>query len=93
MNGDGAAMELGQSVGVNSGGESAGLDIWNEKLVLNGTRNNFYGSDVLTVLSNDHLWHGPTSLATTAAPDAMASSSAEPVTRLSAAGAATRSAW
>lgn len=63
MNGDGAALELKDSNPLNAGGVSAGLNIWHEHLILGGRGNNEFGLESLAILSNDHLWHGPITLA------------------------------
>jgi autotransporter-associated beta strand protein len=69
--GDGPSLELKGSEPLDNGGQSAGLSISNERLVLNlpapstgavpgaGLGNFSYGDSPLTVVSSDHLWHGP----------------------------------
>lgn len=67
IDGDGTALELSGSNPANNGGISAGLNIWNERLVLRGLGNFLSSASPLTVLQNDHLWHGPMVLNSSAA--------------------------
>jgi autotransporter-associated beta strand protein len=63
--GDGAALELQGAPPTTDGGISAGIQLWNEHLVLSGTGNTTFGDTPLAVLSQgDNMWHGPVTLAT-----------------------------
>src|SRR5262249_18572911 len=51
MDGDGTALELERGAAVYNGGVMAGLEVWNERLVLKGTGNALFGDTPLTALS------------------------------------------
>lgn len=55
----GAALELGPTLPLSTGGIQRGLQVWYTKLVLNGTGNTDFGDAPLVVGSNDNLWRGP----------------------------------
>jgi autotransporter-associated beta strand protein len=79
----GTALELKTSIPENTGGISAGLQIINEHLTLNGSGNtSVTGSLILplTILSDDNKWNGPVTLANSTTLDI------EPNTRLTFAG-------
>ena len=86
----GAALELANTTTANSGGLQRGLNVWNERLVLNGSGNTlFSAAGALTVLANpadpgtplrtpilptDNAWRGPITLGSNAQIDVRASS-------------------
>jgi autotransporter-associated beta strand protein len=63
----GAALELANSIPQNAGGATAGIQIRDEHLTLNGTGNTTTTPGVtiypLTNLSGDNMWRGPVTLA------------------------------
>lgn len=58
----GASLELAPTTQETAGGVVAGLEVWNEKLVLLGTGNSDTGNAPLSILSQDNVWRGPISL-------------------------------
>src|SRR5439155_4734808 len=66
VDGDGAALELDGKHALDNGGIAGGLNIWYERLVLNGPGNATFGDGTVSVLSNDNMWRGPVTLNTSA---------------------------
>jgi autotransporter-associated beta strand protein len=65
VDGDGAAMELQNPVTTLNGGVTAGLTVFNEHLVLNGTGNQKFGDVApINVFTSDNMWHGGVTLKT-----------------------------
>ncbi|MFO0880161.1 MAG: Ig-like domain repeat protein [Gemmataceae bacterium] len=68
MNGDGAGIELGQSIDWLNGGVVTGMNIWYERLVLNSKGNTQFdptpgdAASALVTLAGDHMWRGPLTL-------------------------------
>jgi len=66
IHGDGVALELMASVPMYNGGVSAGLQIWGERLSIDGDKGNSTLGEIdspLTLMpGGDHLWRGPVSL-------------------------------
>ena len=57
---NGAALELGNSLTDQTGGQSFGRGVWGKTLVLKGAGNALFNDTALTVLSNNTLATGPT---------------------------------
>jgi autotransporter-associated beta strand protein len=72
----GTALELDTTIATQSGGISTGLEIWNRRLILNGSGNIYFNDQSLNNVTGDNMWRGPTTLATSATVDV------EPNTRL-----------
>src|SRR5439155_543446 len=70
----GAALELAAGIPENNGGIRAGIQTWNEHLILNGAGNTFFGDAPLVNmvgtdlagndLVGDNMWRGPVTLNT-----------------------------
>jgi autotransporter-associated beta strand protein len=58
----GTALEIEHTVPALDGGIQAGLAIWGEHLILNGTGNSAFGDLPLTIMDSDNMWHGPITL-------------------------------
>lgn len=70
----GAALELAAGLAPNNGGIAAGIQVWNEQLILNGSGNSFFGDAPLVnmngldlagnPMAGDSAWRGQVSLNT-----------------------------
>jgi autotransporter-associated beta strand protein len=60
----GATLELQHTIAAFAGGVQAGVEIWGEQLILNGTGSALFNEAPLVNVDSDNMWRGGTTLAT-----------------------------